>query len=121
VAAGQDFIPGATPFVLGGGISARLAPGVTVTVRVRHFAGAPLIEDGSQRSQATTLVNLGAYWETGPLRFGIDALNLFDAKGPDISYWYASRLAGEPVDGVEDRHIHPVEPRQVRFTSRWAF
>ncbi len=121
VSAGQNSIPGATPFVLSGGISARLTPGITVTTRIRHFASAPLIEDGSQRSQGTTLVNLGAYWETGPMRFGFDVLNLFDAKDPDITYWYPSRLTGEPTDGIEDRHIHPVEPRQVRITARLAF
>lgn len=121
VAAGQDFIPGATPFVLGGGISAKLTPQLTATARIRHFASAPLIEDGSQRSQATTMVNLGAYWETGRVRIGLDVLNLFDAKDPDISYWYASRLPGELAEGIEDRHIHPVEPRQVRITARISF
>lgn len=120
VAPGQEFIPGATPFVLGGGISAKLLPGLSVTARIRHFAAAPLIEDASQRSQATTLTNLGAYWEMGNFRFGIDVLNLLDAKNPDITYWYASRLPGEPIDGVEDRHIHPVEPRQVRISARIA-
>lgn len=121
VAAGQSFIPGATPFVLGAGASMRLTDHLTATVRVRHFGSAPLIEDGSQRSQATTLVNAGSYWETGRLRIGVDLLNLFNARDPDISYWYASRLPGEPVDGVEDRHIHPVEPRQIRVTARFSF
>lgn len=121
VPAGQDWIPGATPFVLGGGISARLAPNLTATARIRHFAGAPLIEDGSQRADPTTLINLGAYWQVGRARLGMDVLNLFDARDPDISYWYASRLPGEPVGGIEDRHIHPVEPRQVRITARVAF
>ncbi len=118
VEVGPDHIPGATPFVLGGGISAKVSPRITLTARLRHFAGAPLIEDGSQRSRSTNLVNLGAYWEAGRVRVGLDVLNLFDAKDPDISYWYASRLPGEPAGGVEDRHIHPVEPRQVRLAVR---
>lgn len=118
VEAGQDYIPGATPFVLGGGISAKVSRRMTLTARLRHFAGAPLIEDGSQRSQPTTLVNLGAYWESGRVRLGLDVLNLFDSKDPDISYWYASRLPGELAGGVEDRHIHPVEPRQARIALR---
>jgi outer membrane receptor protein involved in Fe transport len=118
VEAGQDHIPGATPFVLGGGISAKVSRRTTLTARLRHFAGAPLIEDGSQQSQPTTLVNLGAYWESGRARLGLDVLNLFDAKDPDISYWYASRLPGEQSGGVEGWHIHPVEPRQVRVALR---
>lgn len=99
---------------------ARLAPQLTATTRICHFASAPLLEDESQRSQATTLVNLGGYWEMVRVRFGVDVLNLFDAKDPDITYWYASRLPGEPVEGVEDRHTHPVEPRQVRVSLRYA-
>ncbi len=121
VPSGQDRIPGAVPLTLGGGVSARLAPALTATARVRHLGSAPLIEDGSQRSDSTTLVNLGAYWESGPWRLSADLLNLFDAEDPDISYFYASRLPGEPTAGVEDRHIHPVEPRQVRVTGRFAF
>lgn len=121
VTAGQDFIPGATPFVLGGGVSARLSTGLTATARIRHFASAPLIEDNSQRSQATTLINLGAYWESGRVRIGFNLLNLFDARHPDISYWYPSRLPGEPAGGIEDRHIHPVEPRQIRVSIRMGF
>lgn len=67
------------------------------------------------------MVNLGAYWESGWGRVGLDVLNLFAARNPDITYWYASRLPGEPVDGIEDRHIHPVEPRQIRVSVRIGF
>jgi outer membrane receptor protein involved in Fe transport len=121
VAPGQDQIPGATPWVLGGGISAKLTPRLTATARVRHFASAPLVEDASQRSQATTLVNFGTYWETGRVRIALDVHNLFDAKNPDISYRYASRLPGEPAGGIDDLHIHPVERRQFRISGRLLF
>ena len=42
--------------------------------------------------------------------------NLFDRRGSDIDYYYASRLKGEPAEGVNDIHFHPVEPRSVRLT-----
>ncbi len=119
--AGGAFIPGATPFVAAGGISAELGGGIAATARLRHFAAAPLIEDGSRKADATTLVNLGLYGVRGPVRLALDVLNLFDARDPDISYFYASRLPGEAADGVEDRHIHPVEPRQVRVSLRYRF
>jgi hypothetical protein len=48
-------------------------------------------------------------------------LNLTNARAPDISYFYASRLPGEPESGVEDRHIHPLEPRQFRLSARFSF
>lgn len=120
VDAGLTRIPGAVPFVLGGGITATLLDDVTATARVRHFGSTPLIEDGSARSEATTLVNTGLYWQPGRFRVGVELLNLFDAAEADISYFYASRLPGEPAGGVEDRHIHPVEPRQVRVSVRVA-
>ena len=46
----------------------------------------------------------------------IDVFNLFNRKGSDIDYAYASRLTGEPADGVNDIHFHPVEPRSVRVS-----
>jgi hypothetical protein len=121
VAAGQAHIPNAVPHVLAGGASAEIAKSLTLTARLRHFGAAPLIEDGSHRSDSTTLVNAGLYWSHGPLLFSADLLNVFDAKDADISYFYASRLPGEGADGVEDRHLHPVEPRQVRLSVRYRF
>lgn len=121
VAAGLSRIPGAVPLVFGGGVTAEVFDDVTATLRLRHFGSAPLIEDGSARSEATTLVNGGLYWQPGRFRVGVELLNLFDADDADISYFYASRLPGEPDEGVEDRHIHPVEPRQVRVSVRMGF
>lgn len=48
-------------------------------------------------------------------------LNAFDAKSADITYFYTSRLQGEPAGGLDDYHVHPVEPRQVRVSLRYAF
>jgi hypothetical protein len=73
------------------------------------------------RSRPTTIINTGAYWTLGRLRLGGEVLNLLDTAAPDISYYYPSRLAGEPADGVNDTHIHPVEPRQLRLSARWSF
>ena len=116
-----DRIPGAVTAVVAAGVTWDFAPGFTATLRMRHFGAAPLIEDGSVWSEPTTLFNLGGYWTVGRLRLGLDIYNLFDAKDADITYWYASRLPGEPAEGVEDYHIHPVEPRQVRGTIRVTF
>jgi hypothetical protein len=38
------------------------------------------------------------------------------AKTNQIEYYYVSRLPGEPLGGVADRHIHLVEPPAVRLT-----
>jgi hypothetical protein len=116
--AGQRRIPNSVSRVMSGGAEATLGSGMSTALRIRHFAAAPLIEDGSARSRPTTLFNLGAYWRRGPAKIGLDVLNLLNAKEADITYFYASRLPGEPAEGVEDYHLHLVEPRQVRASLR---
>jgi outer membrane receptor protein involved in Fe transport len=118
---GEDRIPNAVSEVLSGGIAWTPAPALTLTARLRHFGAAPLVEDNSARSDPTTLVNAGAYYRVGNLRLGLDVLNLFNSRKADITYFYASRLPGEPGEGVEDYHLHPVEPRQVRASLRYSF
>lgn len=54
-------------------------------------------------------------------RLMLDVFNLFNRKACDIDYYYASRLPGEPAEGVDDIHFHPVEPRSVRFTLQHNF
>ncbi len=116
----EDRIPQSVSVVTAAGVSARLTDALTATLRVRHLGKAPLIEDGSVFSEPTTLVSLGAYYTLGRLRFGVDVYNLLDSKDADITYFYASRLAGE-AQGVDDIHLHPVEPRQVRASLRVQF
>lgn len=121
VAPSEDRIPNAITNVVGAGATWDFGHGLTSTLRVRHFGKAPLIEDGSAWSQPTTIFNLGGYWTTGRLRLGLDVYNLFDSHAADITYFYASRLPGEPAEGIDDLHIHPVEPRQLRATVRVSF
>lgn len=118
VAPGLDRIPNSVSTVFAGGVTFETGHGISGSVRLRHFGSAPLIEDGSTRSRPTTLVNLGGYYTLGRFRLGVDVLNAFDAKSADITYFYTSRLQGEPAGGVDDYHLHPVEPRQVRVSLR---
>lgn len=117
---GQDRIPNSVSTVFAGGVTFEAGHGISGSVRLRHFGSAPLIEDGSARSRPTTLVNLGGYYTLGRFKLGVDVLNAFDAKSADITYFYTSRLQGEPAGGVDDYHLHPVEPRQVRVSLRYA-
>ncbi len=83
--------------------------------QLRYFGARPLTEDDSVRSKATTLAYLRVGCKITPnVRLAIDVFNLFDRKASDIDYFYASRLQGEPLAGVEDVHFHPVEPRRIR-------
>ena len=58
---------------------------------------------------------------TPKIRAWIDVFNIFNSRAHDIDYFYASRLPGEPIEGVADRHFHPVESRAVRLTVNAAF
>ncbi len=42
--------------------------------------------------------------------------NLLDAAVSDIDYYFASRLPGEPLEGVNDIHFHPAVPRTARLS-----
>jgi hypothetical protein len=120
--AGAVHIPGAREHVVAAGVTWEPAGhGPFAAVRLRHIGAYPLTEDGARRGAPMTLVNLSAGWTVGDLRAGATILNLLDAQGPDIQYFYASRLPGEPLGGVQDTHFHPVEPRQLRAGITWGF
>ena len=119
--AGND-IPGA--------IVTTIASGVTVSdlgrwigaLRLRYFSGGPLIEDGSVTWGPTALVNgRVGYKLSDRLRLVLDAFNLLGREDDDIAYYYASRLPGEPLDGIEDVHFHPMVKPSVRVTMTWRF
>jgi outer membrane receptor protein involved in Fe transport len=85
--------------------------------QLRYFGPRALDENNTQRSRATTLAYLRAGYRVGRnVKLTLDVFNLFDRRGSDIDYYYASRLQGEPSQGVEDIHFHPVEPRSVRVS-----
>ncbi len=91
-------------------------------LRGRYFGPRPLIEDDSVRSQASLIFNARAgYKFDNGLRLQLDVLNLFNAKTNQIEYYYLSRLPGEPIGGVADRHVHPAEPLAVRLTLAGRF
>ena len=69
------------------------------------------------RSEATTLVNVQAgYQLLKNARLNVDVFNALDSKVSDIDYYFASRLPGEPLAGVEDFHTHPAAPRTARIS-----
>ena len=84
---------------------------------LRYFGPRPLIEDNSVRSAATTLAyGRIAYQLDRKTKLTLDGFNLFNRRASDIDYYYASRLPGEPAEGVNGVHFHPVEPRTLRLT-----
>ncbi|MDT8843561.1 TonB-dependent receptor [Paraburkholderia fungorum] len=98
--------------------------------RMRYFGPRPLIEDNSQRSGSSFLVNLKlGYRVAKNVHVFAEVLNVFNRKADDIDYYYASLLRGEvsPVDangqptGITDHVIHPAEPRELRVGMVFNF
>ena len=84
-------------------------------LRVRYLGPRPLTEDNIVRSPATTVVNLRAARRFGPVEVTAEMLNIFDTARADADYYYASRLPGEPVEGIEGVHSRTVEPSMLRI------
>ena len=55
------------------------------------------------------------------VRLVVDGFNLLGREDDDIARFYASRLPGEPLDGVEDVHFHPVVKPSARVSVAWRF
>jgi outer membrane receptor protein involved in Fe transport len=117
-----DYIPGAIGRVASFGATITDIGPWSGAFQMRCFGPRPLIEDNSRRS-ATTAV---AYARVGyridrRWTVSLDAFNLFDRQASDVDYYYASRLPGEPAEGIDDIHYHPVEPRTFRLTLKATF
>jgi outer membrane receptor protein involved in Fe transport len=112
-----DFVPGSVGKVVSFGATVMDLGPWFGQFQLRYFGPRPLIEDDSQRSEATMLASVRVGYKFTPkLRLALDVFNLFNRKASDIDYYYVSRLQGEPAEGVADTHLHPVEPRSVRVT-----
>ena len=117
-----DRIPGAADRVLSAGLTVESAHRVFGSVRLRHFGPRSLVEDASVRSRATSLANLQVgYKLSSATRIAIDLFNVFDARDNDVDYYYASRLHGEPAEGVMDLHSHATLPRTARLNLVLGF
>lgn len=117
-----NFIPGAPKVVASGGITFGEATGWFGAFKGRYFGPRPLIEDDSSRSLKSLIFNARAgYRFDNGVRIQLDVFNVFNSKTNQIEYFYVSRLPGEPLDGVGDRHVHPVEPFALRVTLAGQF
>jgi hypothetical protein len=120
--AAGNFIPGAPAWIASGAITLGGETGWFGALKARYFGPRPLIEDDSVRSLSSLIFNARAgYRFDNGMRLQLDVLNLFNAKTNQIEYYYLSRLPGEPIGGVADRHVHPAEPLAVRLTLAGRF
>ena len=117
-----DRIPGAIGRAISAGVTLRSPRHWSGSLRLRDFGPRPLIEDGSVNSRSTDLLNARVdYLFQEGFSLAVDVFNLLDRQASDIDYFYASRLPGEPLGGVDDIHFHPVESRSMRLSADWKF
>jgi len=76
----------------------------------------------SVRSKASDTISarLGYEFVRG-YRIEADVFNVLDRKVSDIDYYYTSRPPGEPAEGMNDVHGHPIEPRSFRVGITKSF
>lgn len=88
----------------------------------RYLGKFPLTPDNAVAGKGYGEVNLeGNYTFQSGLKLGVAVYNFLDTKANAAEFYYTDRLPGEAVAGVNDVHIHPLEPRSFRFTISKAF
>jgi hypothetical protein len=114
-------IENSIPFVLSSEATVDAGHGFYGAIRLRFFSSQPEIVSGTVRQPASTTVDIKLGYRRESYEIYVDLLNVLDSQADDIAYYYASRLPGEPAQGVNDTHFHPVEPFEVRagFTYRF--
>jgi len=55
------------------------------------------------------------------LKAQLTIFNLTNTKANAAAYFYASRLPGEPAEGIEDFQVHPLEPISAVMKVTYAF
>ncbi len=82
-----DRIPLAPEYMLSGGATVQLGSSLTGSLTFRHLGAAPLIEDSSQRGEASTVANGRIAYRLGKYTIALEALNMFDSQDADITYF----------------------------------
>jgi hypothetical protein len=116
-----DRIANSIGTVVTAGISAGRSEGMFGSVRLRYFGEQPLVDDNALTQPASTTLNARVGWRNRNWEFALSLLNALDRKNDDIAYYYTSRLQGEPLAGIDDKHLHPAEPRTIRVSASRRF
>jgi outer membrane receptor protein involved in Fe transport len=121
-APGGNYIPGAPSAVISAGIAIDRFGPWSGGIFMRYIGSYPLVEDNSVRSNSSTVFDGQVGYEIARnTKVRLDVFNLSNARTSDITYYYTSRLPGEPGEGVGDTHFHPGERRSFRISLSYNF
>jgi outer membrane receptor protein involved in Fe transport len=116
------YIAGSPGMVIGSGLEIDDIGNWFGGLQWRYYGPRPLTNDDSVRSPATSLINMRiGYKLNESISTRLDTDNLLNSKKQDVSYYYVSRLQGEPAAGIADTHFHAAESRGFRLSlvARW--
>jgi len=91
------------------------------SIRMRHLGPYPLVEDNSQRSKGSTVVNVRGAWKPGNVEVYAELLNVFNSRDKDIRYYYESYIPAFDAAPTDGRLSRVVEPRTLRVGARYKF
>ena len=101
------------------------------SLRVRHLGEYALTPDNSQRADGETSVGIRGAYTTGRATWYAELLNVFDADGKDIVYWYEAYVDGLDPPGLTSEDIdcdvtncrvsRAEEPRTLRLGVKLEF
>lgn len=93
------------------------------STRVRYLGPYPLVPSGTKRASSEVMVNLRLAYKPGNFTIYGELLNVFDANGKDIEYYYPSFIPGVIPVGTEaaTRLSRAEEPRTVRLGVKYSF
>jgi hypothetical protein len=115
------FVPNAVDRVFTGTVTLKDLGPWSVSLTERYIGSGALTSDNSVRSSASLISNLRVSRKlSASSSLSLDVLNLLDRRYNDIEYYYGTQLAGEAAP-VNDKVVHPGEPRTVRVTLRVGF
>jgi len=120
--AGGDYVPEAANIIVSTGIMVHDINNFSSCLRWRYFGPRALLQDDSERSSSTSLLYYDLSYQINPKwTVSFDIFNLLNAQADDITYYYATRLPGEPAEGVNDFMSHAAEPRTFRLGLTMKF
>jgi outer membrane receptor protein involved in Fe transport len=93
------------------------------SVRLRYLGAYPLVPSGTRTADAEVMLNLRLAYKPGNFTYYGELLNVFDARGKDIEYYYATYIPGVLAPGEQQttRLSRAEEPRTLRVGLKYAF
>jgi outer membrane receptor protein involved in Fe transport len=94
-----------------------------VSTRLRYLGPYPLVPSNTKRADSEVMVNLRVAYKPGNFTLYGELLNVLDANGKDIEYYYPSFIPGVSAPGTQQATFlsRAEEPRTVRVGVKYSF